>query len=132
MFRAIDGNLMARILLMTALLLVSGSSAEARVHHRHHRHSHYRHGHGRVPWCGIYMMQWTGIHKAGLALARNWMHEGSPADGPCVGCIVVWPHHVGAIVGQQNGRWLVHSGNDGNAVRTRPWSLRGAIAFRHL
>src|SRR6267154_1913220 len=123
MFRAIDGNLRVRILLLVVLLLVSWSPAEARAHHRHHRHSH--HGHGRVPWCGIYMMQWTGIHKAGLALARNWIHEGSAADGPCVGCIVVWPHHVGAIVGQQNGRWLVHSGNDGNAVRTRPWSLRG-------
>jgi hypothetical protein len=25
---------------------------------------------------------------------------------------------------------LVRSGNDGHAVRTRPWSLAGAIAFR--
>jgi hypothetical protein len=28
------------------------------------------------------------------------------------------------------GKWLVHSGNDGNAVRTLWPSLGGAIAFR--
>lgn len=130
MFRAGNRDLRARILLLVTLLLATWSPAQARTHHRHHRHAHHRHG--RVPWCGIYMMQLTGIHKAGLALARNWAHEGTAAGGPCVGCIVVWPHHVGKIVGQKNGRWLVHSGNDGNAVKTRPWSLRGAIAFRIL
>jgi hypothetical protein len=38
---------------------------------------------------------------------------------------------VGKIVGHENGRWIVQSGNDGQAVRTRPRSLAGAIAFRH-
>jgi hypothetical protein len=33
-------------------------------------------------------------------------------------------------VGQENGHWIVRSGNDGHAVRTRPRSLAGAIAFR--
>jgi hypothetical protein len=64
-----------------------------------------------------------------LALARNWAREGVDAGRPGV---VVWPHHVGEIRGGLNkrGEWLVHSGNDGNAVRTRWRSLRGAIAFR--
>jgi hypothetical protein len=64
-------------------------------------------------------------------LARAWAHYGSSAGGPHVGAIVVWPHHVGKIVGHENGKWIVKSGNDGHAVRTRPRSLAGAIAFRN-
>jgi len=63
-------------------------------------------------------------------LARSWAHYGSNAGGPSVGAIVVWRHHVGTIVGRENGQWIVRSGNDGHAVRTRPRSLAGAIAFR--
>ncbi len=63
-------------------------------------------------------------------LARSWVNYGSNAGGPTVGAIVVWRHHVGKIVGQENGRWIVESGNDGHAVRTRPRSMAGAIAFR--
>ncbi len=65
-------------------------------------------------------------------LARSWAHYGMNAGGPSVGTIVVWPHHVGKIVGQENGKWIVQSGNDGHAVRTRPRSLAGAIAFRRV
>ncbi len=63
-------------------------------------------------------------------LARSWAHYGSNAGGPRVGAIVVWSHHVGKIVGEENGHWIVQSGNDGHSVRTRPRSLAGAIAFR--
>jgi hypothetical protein len=31
---------------------------------------------------------------------------------------------------RENGQWLVQSGNDAHALRTRPRSLAGAIAFR--
>ena len=55
---------------------------------------------------------------------------GSKAGGPSVGVIVVWRHHVGKIVGHENGQWIIQSGNDGRAVRTRPRSIAGAIAFR--
>jgi len=95
--------------------------AEARPHH---------HG-GRTPWCGIYMRtQVSSDPGPSYNVARNWAHWGQAAGGPGYGVVVVWPHHVGRIVGQENGQWLVNSGNDGNAVRTRVLSLRGAIAFR--
>lgn len=91
-----------------------------------------RHG-GRLPWCGIYMGQYFGKSDRSLWVARNWAREGSAVSGPGEGVVVVWPHHVGVIVGRSpSGEWLVHSGNDGNAVRTRPRSLRGAIAFRQV
>lgn len=87
----------------------------------------------RLPWCGIYMGKYFGMSDRSLWVARNWASVGTAASGPGEGVVVVWRHHVGVIVGRDSsGEWLVHSGNDGNAVRTRPRSLRGAIAFRHV
>jgi hypothetical protein len=81
-------------------------------------------------WCGWYMRQIMGVADRSYNLARNWAHWGVPS-GPQVGAVVVWPHHVGKIVGRAAaGGWLVLSGNDGHAVRIRTRSLAGAIAFR--
>jgi hypothetical protein len=81
-------------------------------------------------WCGWEMRQLVGSDPgASYNLARNWAHWGR--SGPVgVGAVVVWPHHVGKIVGQENGQWLIESGNDGHAVRTRARSLAGVIAVR--
>ena len=62
-------------------------------------------------------------------LARNWAHWGH-AGPPGIGAVVVWAHHVGKIVGQENGKWIIQSGNDGNRVRTRPLAIGNAIAIR--
>jgi len=107
------------------------STAQARTHH-HHGYSHHGQYHGRpAAWCGWYMRtQVAGDPGPQYNLARAWAHYGSNAGGPSVGAIVVWPHHVGKIVGHENGQWIVQSGNDGHAVRARPRSLAGAIAFR--
>jgi hypothetical protein len=64
---------------------------------------------------------------AHLNVAWNWSKWGR-ASGPQVGAVVVWRHHVGEIVGRaSNGQWLVRSGNDGGAVRTRARSVAGAV-----
>ena len=122
----------------TAVLCLIGSSAEARSHY-HYRHHHYAggghhySGTGRpYAWCGWFMRGQVGSDPGpSYTLARSWAHFGSNAGGPSLGAIVVWPHHVGKIVGQENGQWIVQSGNDGHTVRTRPRSLAGAIAFRN-
>jgi hypothetical protein len=134
-----------------AAIVMFAQSASAREHHhRHHRHHHhaaanhggyrrsgsgvtaYRgHDRGRpAAWCGWEMRRLVGTDPGpSFNLARNWSHWGRP--GPAgVGAVVVWPHHVGKIVGKQNGQWIVQSGNDGHAVRTRPRSIAGAIAIR--
>jgi len=110
----------------TALLCVFATTTEARTHHSH-AHS------GRpAAWCGWYMRTQVGADPGPqYYLARSWARYGSNAGGPSVGAIVVWPHHVGKIVGQENGQWIVQSGNDGRGVRTRARSLAGAIAFRN-
>ena len=44
---------------------------------------------------------------------------------------LVWPHHVGLITDvHADGTATVISGNDGNRVRERVLSLRGAVAYR--
>lgn len=112
---------MLRTGLVALACLMAVLPAEARKYHHH------------VPWCGLYMMQITGKHNPRLARAIEWRREGYDAGGPCVGCIVVWPHHVGKIVGRNDrGQWMVLSGNDGNRVRTRPRDLGRAVAFRRL
>ena len=81
-------------------------------------------------WCGWEMRQLVGNDPGpSYNLARSWTRWGQ-AGPPGVGAVVVWPHHVGKIVGQQDGQWVIESGNDGHAVRTRERSVAGAIAFR--
>ncbi|MGH6672547.1 MAG: hypothetical protein ACRECV_11330 [Xanthobacteraceae bacterium] len=89
-------------------------------------------GYGPRPreWCGWEMRHLVGGDPGpSYNLARNWAHWGH--SGPAgVGAIVVWPHHVGKIVGREGGEWVVKSGNDGHTLRTRPRSIAGAIAVR--
>ena len=81
-------------------------------------------------WCGWEMRQLVGRDPGPeFNQARKWAQWGHA--GPAgIGAVVVWPHHVGLIVGRQNGQWIVKSGNDGNRVRTRPLPVSNAIAFR--
>ena len=83
-------------------------------------------------WCGWQMRKevWSDPGPA-FNRAIEWKRYGTAARGPAVGVIVVWPHHVGKIVGRdETGRWIVRSGNDGGALRERARSLRGVVAFR--
>jgi hypothetical protein len=89
-------------------------------------------GYGPRPaeWCG-WEMRHLVSSDPGVAFNRaaEWAHWGHA--GPAgVGAVVVWPHHVGKIVGQEAGMWVIESGNDGHALRTRPRSIGGAIAIR--
>jgi hypothetical protein len=137
-----DNVEMGMLRLCVVSLALASITLPASAHHRQSSHHYqrvsalahgHRHGHGRA-WCGAYMRHVFGIADPGLNLARNWARQGSNAGGPQVGAVVVWPHHVGVIRGgpDSSGQWLIESGNDGNAVRTRYRSIRGAIAFRNV
>ncbi len=94
--------------------------------------SAYHGGYGGRPraWCGWEMRQLVGGDPGPqFNLARNWARWGR--SGPAgIGAVVVWPHHVGKIVGREGGQWVIQSGNDGNRVRSRPLSIGGTIAIR--
>jgi hypothetical protein len=136
-------------------MVMFAQSASAREHHHgYHRHHHHHMAASRgefrrtgsvdrivrayrgrdqarpAAWCGWEMRRLVGADPGpSFNLARNWAHWGRP--GPAgIGAVVVWPHHVGKIVGRTNGEWVIESGNDGHALRTRPRSIAGAIAIR--
>jgi hypothetical protein len=144
-------KLMFVCLLAAVLQLTAGSAASAapRGHHSHHhelriahqygssRHAEYgssRHvADGRPSaWCGWEMRQLVGGNAGPeYNLARNWAHWGRPAGGPAPGVIGVMPHHVFKVVQVLgHGTVLAISGNDGHAVRVRPRSTAGVIAWR--
>ena len=111
----------------TVMLCIFTIDASAQSHHRQH---YARRARG---WCGNYMSRYFGKSDRRLALAREWAREGYNAEGPGIGVVVVWRHHVGVITGRTpDGQWIIHSGNDGGAVRTRPRSVAAAIAFRRV
>lgn len=131
-----------------ALVLLATLIATPALAHGHRQSHHWRHhSYARmalapiqisaerpkdcygIPWCGCYMRHLLGVASKAFNLAREWAHYGH-ATVAKVGAIVVWPHHVGKIVGGSPGRWVVLSGNDGHRVRERARSVAGAIAFR--
>lgn len=79
-------------------------------------------------WCGCYLERYFGKSDRSLWRAREWARF-PRAGGPAPGVVAVWPNHVGVVKAVDGGQILLHSGNDGNAVRTRWRSVRGVIAW---
>lgn len=90
-------------------------------------------GYGRRPrkWCGWYMRQVKGVKDPSFNRARHWLNYGKPTI-PQVGAVVVWPHHVGYIVGRGRNGWIVRSGNWNNRVADVPLNRMGrnVIGYR--
>ncbi len=82
-------------------------------------------------WCGWYMRQIKGVKDSSYNLARHWINYGNRTV-PGLGVVVVWPHHVGYIVGGSPGNWIVRSGNWNNRVADVPLNRMGrnVIAYR--
>ena len=149
-------KLASALVVLTGVIALSSTSAQARGHHqrgvhaaRHgaHKHHAYKHHNGTLAhrravrvshsgrpakWCGWWLGQHLGISNRNLWLARNWASVGSNAGRPEVGVVVVWRHHVGIITGRDGSGWIIKSGNDGHTVRERVRSISGAIAFRRV
>ncbi|WP_315768192.1 hypothetical protein [Bradyrhizobium sp. SZCCHNR2012] len=129
---------MLRTVILAALALALASPADARPRRAHHRHHHHAvvgrpQACAGIPWCGCWLRLRLGLDDAGLNLARAWARVGTAAAAPAAGVVAVWRHHVGIITGVlDDGRIMLLSGNDGNAVRERPRSIRGVIAFRRV
>lgn len=103
-----------------------GNQYRGQRHYAQHTGRRYASGGRPRAWCGWWMRTQLGGGPE-FNLAANWRRYGR-ASGPRVGAVVVWPHHVGIITGRAaNGKWIVKSGNDGNAVRERARSVAGAV-----
>jgi hypothetical protein len=131
------------IFLLAAALQIAtacGASAATPGHsHSHHHHIAHQYNSSRTvangrpsAWCGWEMRQLVGGNPGPeYNLARNWAHWGRPASGPAPGVVGVMAHHVFKVVQVLgHGTVLAISGNDGHAVRVRPRSTAGVIAWR--
>lgn len=85
-------------------------------------------------WCGWYLAgyyNYTGKLARELWLGLNWLHKFERAP-LAPGMVAIFRRkggtHVGEIRDTRPGKVLLHSGNDGRAVRTRWRSTRGLIA----
>lgn len=109
---------------------IGGARASAQVAVEYSRPANCR----GIPWCGCWLRTALGIADSSLNLAANWARVGQPATIETAN-IVVWPHHVGKLLGHRPGQLLIQSGNDGGAVRTR-WvspNIRGhVLAYRRV
>ena len=121
----------SRVAALALVLALAAPPALARSKHHHAA--------GRppacvgIPWCGCWLRHHLGIADVRLNLARAWAGIGSAAHGPAAGVVAVWRHHVGLITENLGGGKIrLLSGNDGNAVRDRPRSTRGIIAYRYV
>jgi hypothetical protein len=113
------------------MLCLCVAAAHAHPRAAHHRPAIVAGDPRPAAWCGWEMRQVMGVADRAYNRAAQWAQYGHRALFLAPGVIVVWRHHVGRLVGRDAaGRWLVFSGNDGHAVRTRALSLAGAIAFR--
>jgi len=78
------------------------------------------------------VLQRSGHHGSGSALARSFASYGRPAPGPAPGVIAVFPHHVGFVVGSEGpGRIRVVSGNHGRRVGEGVYPTARVIAYRY-
>jgi hypothetical protein len=106
------------------------SSATNRASDYASKGGYYGYGARPAAWCGWEMRQLVSSDPGpDYNLARNWAHWGRSGP-PGVGAVVVWSHHVGKIVGKEGGMWVIESGNDDHATRTRTRPISGAIAIR--
>src|SRR5579885_3017460 len=123
----------AVVLALIVALISTGADARHRHKHKHYVRQHhaqpvavavkplfpwlavqpqfqqanYFHGAGGAGprpsrWCGWYMMQRKGVSDRRFWRAAEWARWGRPA-APGPGVVVVWPHHVGEIVGPCEG-----------------------------
>ena len=152
MSACVRSDFLSALLLFAGVIVFSPTDANARphkhrpsVHRTHHPHrvshhvsrrgKHLRHARGAHAggrpraWCGWWLGNHLGMSNRNLWLACNWASVGRKTQ-PGIGVVVVWRHHVGIITGRAGSTWIVRSGNDGHAVRERPRSIGGAIAFR--
>jgi len=122
-----------------AAMVIFVQSADAREHHHGHRHHHSLAASrgtfvgGQPTPSGLFAFAAMNIQSSATAyrgrdLARpaawcGWEMRHLVGADPA-------PHHVGKIVGRQNGEWVIESGNDGHTLRVRPRSIAGAIAIR--
>lgn len=91
-----------------------------------------------VPWCGYFMA--LVAQRSGYAFpahplwALNWKGFGVEAHQPLLGCVLVFIRdgggHVGIYVAEDNERYYILGGNEGDQVNIVPILKKRCVAVR--
>lgn len=92
-----------------------------------------------TPWCGVFVAEC--LREAGQSRPQHWYRAlawkdwGLRLDAPTLGCVVVFARqgggHVGFFVGyDEQGRFMVLGGNQGNRVSIAPFDGSRIVGFR--
>lgn len=83
-----------------------------------------------VPWCALFVnacLDEAGLKGTNSLAARSFEKWGRPLDSPCLGAVMVFTRdgggHVGFYIGENEGRFRIRGGNQGNAV-SDTWILK--------
>jgi len=98
----------------------------------------------KVSWCSSFI-NWCakecGLERSNSAVARTWMSVGkhvTQSDAQPGDVLVLmrgtskWKGHVGIIIGETSGSWIVLGGNQRDAVRVALYSKARTLAVRRL
>lgn len=87
-----------------------------------------------VPWCAAFvgaMLENVGLRSSRYESAKSYLTWGTGLSAPVTGCIVVFPHHVGFLVGVDSfGRLLILGGNQSDEVNIRAFQRERVAAYR--
>lgn len=94
-----------------------------------------------TPWCSSFVnfcMEEAGVQGTGSATARSWENWGKKLDNPILGCVIVLERpaggtnagHVGFYLNEQNNKFFLLGGNQGDKVCIVPFEKSRIIAYR--
>jgi uncharacterized protein (TIGR02594 family) len=86
-----------------------------------------------TPWCSSFVcavMELAGYQSTRNAKAISWKDWGQALPEPKLGCIVVFPHHVGFFMGWKNGRLQICGGNQSNMVNITLYRPETVVSYR--
>lgn len=93
-----------------------------------------------IAWCGLFEAVCFALHDIEPVFgatdtdkflwANAWAQFGIPLDRPRVGCVVVFPRHVGFYVGESGDDYLVIGGNQSDSVKIAAFAKENVTALR--
>jgi uncharacterized protein (TIGR02594 family) len=89
--------------------------------------------HDEVHWCAAFVnwcVDQANLKPLGSARARDWADWGVELEEPILGCLVVFPHHVGFFIEWDGDRIRLLGGNQSDEVNTLPFNIGNVLSYR--
>ena len=88
-----------------------------------------------IPWCACFISEL--VKECGYSLpelpaaAISWRHWGVGIEDPEIGCLAVFPHHIGIVADFDDDGIDLLGGNQSDAVNIKRFGYDNVVAFRN-